>query len=331
MNKKIRICFTGRSSSFINSDYEILKKHFDVIKFEPPNGHFGLLKYIISLAKGVKECNLTFSWFADWYSAFTVFFSKLLKKKSIVVVGGYDAAYFPEIKYGAFANIKEKLPAKYVLKNADLLLAVSEFTKKSVLEKIIPKKIEVIYNGVDVDKFKPQNKEKIVVTIGGGTERSYKLKGIETFAKVSTSFPDYKFIIIGPTENHIVEKLKKINPKLIFTGIISHDEVLKLLQKVKIYCQLSYIESFGMGAAEAMSCGCIPVVTKRGGLPEIVGENGFYISYDDEKETVAAIEKALNVSDKTRKNVINQIKNNFSLELREKRLVKSIKMQIGES
>ena len=118
--------------------------------------------------------------------------------------------------------------------------------------------------------------------------------------------------------------LKEINPKLIFTGQLSHEKVIKFLLSAKVYCQLSFIESFGISVAESMVCRCIPVVTKKGGIPEIVGKNGFYVDYNDKKSTTNAIKKAIETKENFFNNEIDNIRNLFSYEKREKELVKTI-------
>ncbi len=313
---EMKICFFGNISyTFIRRDFEILKKYFDVDLVNSPKKKTGWLKYPSVVAKKVKNCDVIFCWFAGWHSAFAIHYAKKYKKKSIVVAGGYDAAYVPEINYGAFTNLKEKIAARYVLKNADLVLAVSKFTKNEILKKIKPIKIKLVYNSVDVEKFKPYGKkEDIIITIG----EEIKLKGLETFAKASNKLLGYKFVIIGKKEKTALFKLKKENPDIILTGKLSHSDVLKWHQKAKIYCQLSYIESFGIGVAEAMACECIPIVTNRGGLPEVVGGTGFYVPYGDEKATAEAIKKALTNSDGLGKKARTRIEEKFSLKEREK-------------
>ena len=328
---KIRICFVGSlSHTFVRRDYEILKKHFEIDLIQPPNNKKAWIKYPSIVKDKVKKCDVVFGWFAGWHTAFPVHYSKKYNKPSVIVVGGYDAAYVPEINYGAFTNIKEKIPAKYVLENADLLLPVSEFTKREILEKVKPKKIKVVYNGVDVEEFKPaRERRNTIVTIGRVTKLGIKLKGLETFAQASLYFPDCDFVIIGETEDSAIDKLKSINPKLVFTGPISHESVRKWLQSAKVYCQLSYRESFGMGIAEAMSCGCIPVVTKSGAIPEVVDNTGFYVPYGDEKATAEAIKKALDTPEEMGKKARERIKNLFSVEKRERKLMETIKSMVG--
>ena len=71
-----------------------------------------------------------------------------------------------------------------------------------------------------------------------------------------------------------------------------------------------------------MSCGCVPVVTRRYALPGVVGDTGFYVPYNDPKATAEAIRKALE-SGKGAK-ARERVKKYFSLEAREKGLIREI-------
>jgi glycosyltransferase involved in cell wall biosynthesis len=116
--------------------------------------------------------------------------------------------------------------------------------------------------------------------------------------EVAKQMPDTKFILIGNHKKNIADKWKKNAPNnLEIKGFLPPDELVKFYQRAKVYAQLSYQESFGCALAEAMLCEGIPVVTKRGGMPEVVGDSGFYIEYDDIKGIKIAIEKALEQKD----------------------------------
>jgi len=303
MNRKIRILFVRPSkSSFIQEDLKLLKKHFDVRAVDFVLSRRNLKDTLVTPFKmvlGVLWTDVTFSWFADTHAFWAVKLSKIFRKKSIVVVGGYEVAKVPEIGYGAMLNLRSARRVKSVLENADKILAVSEFNKKEILKYTNPKNIELVYNGVDHDKFKPKNeREDLVITAGNPTKNTCKLKGIDTFVKASLAFPEFRFVVIGNYDVDIHNRLKQIAPNVEFTGALSHEEVTSWLKKAKVYCQLSYRESFGMSLVEAMSCGCIPVISNRGALPEIVSNLGFIVDYGDVDGTIKAISNALNSSDK---------------------------------
>ena len=267
---------------------------------------------------------MNFIWFAGGHATRVVFLSKLFRKKSIVVVGGYEVAKVPEINYGLMLNPKSARRVKYVLENADKVLAVSEFNKKEILKYTNSNNVELVYNGVDCKKFKPDGeREDLVITVGWINKDTIMRKGMESFVKSARYLPHVRFAIIGGWLDDSIEHLKSIAPQNVeFTGRISDEELLEWYQKAKVYCQLSRYESFGMALAEAMACECVPVVTDRGAIPEVVGDTGFYVPYGDPKATAEAIKEALK-SDRG-KEARERIKRMFPVEKREEKLVSLI-------
>lgn len=312
-------------SSFVRQDFEILSRHFEVEKVNYRNP-----LDVLKIAESIWRSDISFAWFASGHSFLAVLLSKMMGKKSIVVAGGYDVAFAPEIGYGQYTLAWHKRKyADFVLKNADFVLAVSEFTKTEAIAHAKPKKIEVIYNAIDTCKFKPASgreegtKEDLVLTVASGLKNVIKLKGLDVFVDAAAHLPDVKFLVLG-LSNDDRETLKSMRSSnnVEIHGYVNQEELISYYQKAKIYCQLSYRESFGVALAEAMACGCVPVVTDRGALPEVVGDTGFYVPYGDEKASAEGIKNALR-SDRgamARK----RIEDMFSLREREKRLLESI-------
>ncbi len=293
-------------TSFIKQDYEILSKYYDVehITFSIS------LKGLYNTLKAIKRCDVTFSWFANTGAFFTVIMAKIFSKKSIVVAGGFDVANESKINYGTSnQNIFRRTLRTLSLIWADIVLPVSQSTKEET-KQFTKNNVQMVYNGIDCKKFKPKGiKENLVLTIGS----KIKLKGLNTFVEVAKECPDINFLIIGLSKSD----LEYVPDNLILIKEVSHDAIISYCQKALVYCQLSYIESFGMALAEAMACGCIPIVTNRGALPEIVGVNGFYVSYGDIDNTVNAIREAFKENNF---NPCKQIKDNFLLQKREQKL-----------
>jgi glycosyltransferase involved in cell wall biosynthesis len=319
--RKIKILFVRPfKSSFIQNDLELLRKHFEVkvVDFVLSRRNLkGTLMTPFKIFKGALWSDITFSWFAGTHAFRAVQLSKIFRKKSIVVAGGYEVAKVPEIGYGAMLNPRSASRVKYILENANKILAVSEFNKKEILKYINPKNVELVHNGIDCDKFTPKcEKEDFVITAGNPTKNTCKLKGIDTFVKASLAFPELKFVVIGDYDVDIRNRLKQIASNVEFTGALSHEEVESWLEKAKVYCQLSYRESFGMSLVEAMSCGCIPVVSNRGSLPEIVSDLGFVVEYEDVNGTIRAISNALNSLDKCK--AVRERAKTFSIIKRER-------------
>lgn len=321
--KKTKIAFVYYShSTFVENDYEILSNHFVISRVE-----YKKIWDAFKIMMAVLKSDISFSWFADGWAFFAVLFSKLFRKKSIVVVGGYDVAREPEINYGLFVKSKiRQWMGKYVLNHADMLLPVSNYVKNACYKYLThPRDLFVLYNGVDDKKFKPEGrKEDLIITVvSGGLRDIIKVKGIDTFINAAKLFPDVEFKVFGLSENDI-KTLKALDlPKNIeLFGYLPQEELIAHYQRAKVYCQLSFIESFGMALAEAMSSECIPVVTNKGALPEVAENTGFYVSYGDLEATAKAIKEALK-SDKG-KEARERIKKMFPIEKREKELIKII-------
>lgn len=311
-------------SSFVKNDLELLKKHFNV-KTVRWCGKKNIFKIMYSTMKA----DITFSWFAGDHAAVTVFFSRLFRKKSVIVVGGGDVADVPELNYGQFTQKRyKKRLAKYALKNADIVLPVSNFTKNEMLKRVKPKKFKLVYNGVDIDKYKPECKKEnnLVITVGGVVWSNLKRKGIETFVRSAKYVPGARFVVIGKIGDDSINYLKSIASKNVkFTGYITEENLISYLQKAKVYVQPSLHEGFGVSVAEAMLCECIPVTSKCGALPEVVGDTGFFVPYGDEKATADAIKKALKSPSELGKKARQEIINNFTINIREKQFLKILK------
>lgn len=316
-------------SSFIQKDLDILQRHFKVkvIDFKHSSKK-EIIKTMFLMIFGVLWADVTFSWFADNHAFLAVKLSKIFRKKSVVVIGGYDVVEMPEIQYGAVLNSKFLSNLRYTLKNADKILS---FSKNGVLNalkhlnpsNLTPSNIEVVYLGID--KFNLTHstykyKEDLVLTVGYVKSSNLQRKGLKTFVEAAKYLPDTNFVLIGPHMDDSINYLKSIaSANVKFTGYVSDAELLNYYTKAKVYVQVSAHEGFGVAMAEAMSFECVPVVTDRGAIKEVVGDTGFYVEYGNPEQTAKAVEKALN-SNKG-KNAKDRIGTKFAVELREVKII----------
>lgn len=326
LKDKISILFVySPVRSFIKKDLEILQRHYDVTPIQ-----YKGKRDIPKIAMGVYNSDLSFIWFAGDHAAVTVFFSLLFGKKSIVIVGGYDVAYIPEINYGQFTlGWHKRMLTRFAIKHADKVLVVDPSLKKQIryLLQTPLNNVHYIPTGYNPNYYKSNGKkENIVLTVGEVKWENIKRKGLETFVKSAKAFPETTFILAGKHLDSSIEYLKKISSSnIIFTGFVSDEKLLDLYKKSKVYFQLSIHEGLPNSLCEAMLCECIPVGSFQNGIPRAIANTGFYASWGDEKETIKAIENALSASGdlgkKARKRIIEQ----FHIEKREKNLNKSIK------
>lgn len=318
-NKRFKILFIySNMSTFMSKDLKILREYFDV-KTLAYTGKRDIPKLI----SGILTTNISFSWFVLGYATLAVFFSKIFRKKSVVVAGGWDVVSMPEIGYGAMRSPKRVRRTKFALKYADKVLAVSESTKKDIFNWVSDANVETVYLGFDHLKLKGGYKEKFILYIGTLAWHTLKVNGIETFVKSAKFLPSVQFVLIGPHEDDSINYLKTIaSSNVKFIDFTPFEELITYFERAKVYVQVTAQESFGSALAEAMLCECVPVVTDRGSLPEVVGDTGFYVPYGDAERTAQKIKKALK-SDKG-KAARERIKTLFPLEKREEKLVSLI-------
>ena len=60
-----------------------------------------------------------------------------------------------------------------------------------------------------------------------------------------------------------------------------------------MFCLFSLVEGLPNVVAEAMLCECIPVVTRAGGVPDMVGDNGYFVKHFSGKDAVNMVAFAL--------------------------------------
>jgi len=317
------------NATFCQKDEKILRNNYEVRTINYSwNDKGSLLSLPLKVFLGTLWCDLTFSWFGSFHAFLAVLFSKIFRKKSLIIAGGNDVVNIPKIRYGLLNNKLWKYFAVFSFKLCDKILAVSQYTKREAIEnlKLNPDKIDVIYHGFDAGKFYPKGeKEKIVLTISTRINEVFaRRKGLRTFINTSRLIPDINFLIVGKPKKEFIKKLNlRHNEMKNLLGYLSNDELLSHFQKAKIYIQISYHEGFGCAIAEAMLCECIPIVTDRGAIPEVVGNCGYYVHYGDDEETSMAIREAL-IDKVTGKRARQRIKEKFPLKKREKRIIKII-------
>lgn len=322
---KIKVLFMYWSpSTFIQRDLNILRKHFEVRVLGRANIKspiFWLKAFI-----GILWADVTFSWFANPPALVTVLLSKIFKKRSIVVVGGYEVAKELEIDYGGMLRWWSASMVKFILENANRVLTVDDGLKKDAIRNagVSGENIQTVPMGYDHRKFKLIRKKKeLVITVATGKEWGrVRLKGIDTFVHAAKHLPNVKFLVVG-IEGYAQEKLESMSPLNVkFVKWTPQDELVKYYQEAKVYCQLSKREGLPNALCEAMLCGCVPVGTDVQGVRTAIGETGFYVPYGDSEAAARVIKKALR-SDKG-KVARERINNNFPIERRERELVHMI-------
>ena len=235
--------------------------------------------------------DVLYCWFADYHTLLPTIVARLLRRRVIVVAGGYDVGYLPEINYGARMRPLRWFCTRMTFRYASAVLAVSKYAQRQLdtLTEGRHAPATVVYNGVLAD-FIPENiataRERLAVTVCQGDSRTeYLRKGLPRFMHVAKMVPDVQFVIVGPTGVALDMARREaagIDNVTVIPGFVSlKDVIIPLYLRASAYCQFSIEETFGMVVVESMLCGCVPVTTNGGALPEVGGPQGLRADTDE--------------------------------------------------
>lgn len=268
----------------------------------------------------VEKHDLVFCWFASWHDYFPVMFARLLGKPSVVVVGGYDLACVPEAHYGSQRGGLRRLVSRAIIRSATILLPPSEAAKT---EAIIhgganPQRTSVLSLGVEhLTCVQAVRRQPLIVTVGNVWAENLVRKGLLPFVQAAAHLPDLQFIHAGKWCDDSINILRReAGPNVQFLGMLSDADLAALYARASVYVQASAHEAFGLSLAEAMLAGCIPVVTRAGSLPEVVGDTGLYIPTQTPRDVAMTIRAALNQPPYARERAQARVQALFSLERR---------------
>jgi len=202
-------------------------------------------------------------------------------KNAINIVTVHD--FIHEKYYTGFRRFIHHLQKSYAITNANLIITVSESTKKDLLfyyPQINKNKIKVIYNGVSNDFYNliQKNKDLSKSFLYIGSREKYK-NFYETIDLVS-SLNEYNFVIVGNNLNKI--EVKYLNDKLPnkwnLYSKISNEDLNILYNSVFALTYLSSYEGFGIPLLEAMKAGCPFIALNKSAIPEVAGNAGILLN-----------------------------------------------------
>lgn len=216
--------------------------------------------------------------------------SKNIKKKIPVVLTK---------RVGSFIN-KKDLYHKYLYSGVDLITTISKVIKRNVLDTcpVLPHKVEVIYNGIDIKLFQEAIKRREIIrkrmnisdeVIIGMFGRFSPGKGHEELLKAAIILLNkgynIKFWIIGEAsfgEESYAKSIYELSDKLLLNDSVSflgfRKDVPELMSAIDILVVPSHAEAFGNVAIEGMASAKPVVSSNTDGLLDIVvdGETGIH-------------------------------------------------------
>ncbi|MBN1262815.1 MAG: glycosyltransferase family 4 protein [Candidatus Pacebacteria bacterium] len=234
--------------------------------------------------------------------------------KTVVTIHGLESEYLPE-HYQWPQKLFLNCSTHYAVKKADQLIAVSAWTRDQLVARLgaNPKKIKVIYEGVEEAKFRiPDSKFQIervkrkyqlerdyVLFVGTIQPRKNLVRLIQAFGKFSEQTSRlFSLVLVGkpgwqydkiyatPAQLGIAGRVK-------FLGHVPQKDLVALYRGAGVFCLPSLMEGFGLPVLEAMAAGVPVIAGQAGALPEVVSRAGLLVNPEKVEEIAAALELIL--------------------------------------
>lgn len=293
------------------------------------------LKAMLTIRKFIKQNKIEIIHSHNYKSNFYSLVSTVgLKVKKMTTCHNWTANEFK-------MDLYKKLD-KLLLKKFDKIIAVSEVLKDEIVKSAIDeKKIEVISNGVEVDKCQVtmsqshtltgtgklqvkkslniKEDEKVVGTIGRLSEEKGHRYLIEAFAQVQKEIPGIKLLIVGdgPLKKSLQSTVnsQQMEDKVIFAGY--RDDIPELLDLMDVFVLPSLDEGLPMVILEAGACKKPVIASSVGAISKIIDHNlnGLLVQPGNNDALAKAIIFVLGNEPRARlmgENIFEKVKNDFS-------------------
>lgn len=327
-------------TAFTERDIEMLQPYFKITALAFTNSPMKLPFYFLiqffQLLVLLPRTSYYLCFFGGYHSVLPTFFGKIFRKKVFIQCGGTDAMNMPEINYGNFRKKWLRKATVYSFKNCTKILPVADaliqqnylydetINPKQGLLNLIPDlttPIQVIHNGFDLSFWKDRGSQKtpnsfITVATGIAMENRAIVKGIDLILEMASEYPKYEFTLVGD------ESFKSTLKNVRVIGKTEPETLRDLFSHHRFYLQLSTSEGFPNALAEAMLCGCVPIGSAVGAIPEIIGQAGFILEKKDASLLKQIFEELKSADlDHLSHAATSRIRENFSYRKRQRSLL----------
>jgi len=314
------------SSNLLDSLFEIDQKN-EYVLFYKTKTHFGRYAKYANVKERLIEGGNKFIWDQIkiplaarkekldllFHTKFTLPF--LAGCKTIMSIHGASWFVHPEL-YGKMDVAYIKMVMPWYCRKADFIVSNSDLTTNDYIKymPIGPEKIKTIHLGTNTNfelitdqerlseiKTRYKLPDKFILWVGKHDPRknfdnlikAYRLLREKTACKI---------VLIGIGVEKYVEEydLEDLVDKgdITILGWVDQSDLPAIYNQA--WCMLfpSVYEEFGIPTCEAMACGCPPIVSKTGALPEIAGDAGILVDPFDPEDIARKTEPVWNSPEK---------------------------------
>ncbi len=245
--------------------------------------------------------NYDLYWAMMTYMLFPVVLLRLFGKKTSYALTLQDGDPFTHV-FNRLRIFVFKPLLLYGFRNASKVQVISNFLAQWARQMGYKREVEVIPNGVDLDRFKNNesrimNKDRItLITIS----RLVRKNRVEDIIRAMKFLPDsIKLTIIGSGHLEAELKLKtkrlKLEARIDFLGEVPNSDISPYLNKADIFVRPSLSEGQGISFIEAMAAGLPVIATPVGGIPDFLkdGETGLFCEVNNPKSIAEQVERLI--------------------------------------
>ena len=245
---------------------------------------------------------------------FSPLIAKFLNIKVILCLhSNLPWVYFDLMPGNLVRNFVTKKMMELSIKSCDLLIVVSQFAKKEIIEilKIDLKKIEVVYLNINKKYFSLVDNKKLIknfdyesryiLSVMSCVRYHNIINLLKAYKKLTSNLDfDIKLVLVLQILDKSyfleIEKFIKSNFKenqiMIFSNL-SSENLPNLYRYAELYVFTSYCEVFGLTSLEAMSQKTPVVISNKSSLPEINGNAAIYFDPDNIDEITNSLKMIL--------------------------------------
>ena len=263
--------------------------------------------------ENIKKYDIVYA--IHWYNHPVMTFAKIAHEKGVpFILAAYGSLQEPARSLNSRGKkILDFLYTKNLIKNTPGFHSVGELeTEQYVKLGIKKEKIYHVDHGLVLEDFIIKNRSNIFERININPQKDRyiifvgridKKKGVDilinSFANIEKNFDDVSLVIVGTGladyENELKDLVSKLNlQKVIFTGFVSENEKLELLELATSFITISHSDVHTIAAQEAMAMGVPIILSKASDWPEIDEYNAGMTIDIDVKSVEIAIKKMLN-------------------------------------
>ena len=237
-----------------------------------------------------------------------------------VIAETYPQLTGPRFTARLFWNAKVALGRR----QADALITVSDYSRDCILKRfgadprrvfVVGEAADPVFRNLENPVLAPSLVAKGVdptlrnaVYVGGFSPHKNLEALVSAFARTAArpEFSDVRLVMVGDTSGDafhtyygtIAAQVQSLGlqDRVIFTGFVSDEDLVGLLNVASVLALPSLMEGFGLPAVEAAACGCPVIASHASPLEGLLGAGGVYID-PSEDEIARALDRILSSAD----------------------------------